>query len=69
MVEVLRLILGMKSIGGVALPIHDAILVQASAQRIATNVMTRTFWLKTGLEAVVEAKPLHDLEDPLPTAA
>lgn len=69
MVEVLRIILGMKSIGGVALPIHDAILVQASAARVATNVMTHTFWVKTGLEAVVDVLTPHDLEDPLPTAA
>lgn len=69
MVEVLRIILGMKSIGGVALPIHDAILVPASAQRIATNVMAYTFQLKTGLEAVVDVRTRHDLEDPLLTAA
>ena len=69
MVEVLTLILGKKSIGGVALPIHDAILVPASAQRIATNVMTHTFWRKTGLEAVVDVLTPHDLEGPLPTAA
>ncbi|MBY6203258.1 hypothetical protein KUV65_17990, partial [Maritalea mobilis] len=69
MVEILTIILGMKSIGGVALPIHDAVLVPTSAQRIATNVMTYTFRRRTGLEAVVDVLTSHDLEDPLPTAA
>jgi len=69
MVEVLRIILGMKSIGGVALPIHDAILVPASAQRVATNVMTYTFRQRTGLEAAVDVLTSQDLVDPLPAAA
>jgi hypothetical protein len=49
--------------------VSAAILVPASAQRVATNVMTYTFQRKTGLEAVVDVLTQYDLEDPLSTAA
>ena len=69
MIDVLRITLGMQDVGGVALPIHDAILVPASGVEVAKNVMTYTFWLKTGLEGVVDVLTAHDFEDKLLDAA
>ena len=47
----LRILLGM---GITALPIHDAIIVPASAVATAKKVMLYTFKKKTGLEGVVD---------------
>lgn len=69
MVDVLRVTLGMHDVGGVALPIHDAILVPASGVDVAKNVMTYTFWLKTGLEGVVDVLTAEDFEDTQSEAA
>jgi hypothetical protein len=69
MVEVLRLIFGIKSEGIIALPIHDAILVPISGERIAKSVMRHTFWTKTGQDAVLDVLTLQALEQTLAEAA
>jgi hypothetical protein len=63
MVDLLRRLRACPSIEGVALPIHDAILVPASEQRTATNFMSYAFWRRTRLEAVVDVLSPNDLEE------
>ena len=54
LVEVL---LGCEKLGIVALPIHDAILVQQSASKEARGLMLEAFFKHTGLEGQVDVVP------------
>ncbi|OAN68539.1 hypothetical protein A8B78_22320 [Jannaschia sp. EhC01] len=63
MVEVLRVLMGMKSMGIIALPIHDAVLVPASAEKVVKNVMLHTFLNKTGQSGVVDVLTKQQLEE------
>ena len=67
LVEVLRIL---NAIGVTALPIHDAVLVPASASSLATRVMLYTFKRKTGIDGEVSfhSARQHPVEDP-PLAA
>jgi hypothetical protein len=58
LVEVLRILVWL---GITALPIHDAIIVPASAAAKAQRVMLHTFKVKTGQDGVVDiiSKPKH----------
>jgi len=62
LVEVLRIL---NSFNITALPIHDAIIVPASAVEEAKRVMLQTFEVKTGQKGTVDALTPQKLEDQL----
>jgi hypothetical protein len=62
LVEVLRILNGFAI---TALPIHDAIIVPASAVEKAKRVMLHTFEVKTGQQGKVDVLTLQKLEEEL----